>query len=697
MLEIKDLTIKYDRMILDDISISFSRGTVTVISGLSGIGKSSLLNVLGLIKNPNKECSYYLDNERIDFENEIKKADFRLRKIGFIFQQNNLIQGLKAIDNIMIPQNLISSDEGAIEEKANDLINYVGLSEVANSYPCDLSGGEEQRVAIARALMNDADIILADEPTASLDPENSKCILELLKKLAHELNKIVIIVSHDESVAEYGDILYEIKNKKLELIREDFVQPEVVNDIKNNEGKKNFFKFIRNYEKKRRKEKGLGKSLIIATAMIAAFSSIFINFGDSFSQQQKEFINSISENNIFVINDVLGLDAQINYESARSFSDEEYDSIKDIRNIKNIYPFYEFKSYNYSNIKGESTVASIVFEDKSIVDKEIKYSSYNASGFTIVPLYPEEDISNLLLNKKEEENIREGFILANSFAKTLSDTPLKLIGKTVEIRCFVPTKLYDCEAIFSDSKIIKNDSPVYKSVVIKRKITGIMDDIYVNQRSEEAYNYIFLDYKDFINIINENKDTNYLTTNQKFQEKELKPSALMIYADSYDYVPYVKSKIENLSSNYDVVSKGADLEKIEYNLTMIKNTMRVVSILMVLVVMTMFGFVYYFKNRTRKKEVAILKALGITSNDAILLIGYEMILISLKTFLLSIFFSLIIVLLGKVTMLDSLFIVTPFSLLFSFFLSVFIVTASGISSVWKTSRIDIIDAIRNNK
>lgn len=697
MLEIKDLTIKYDRMILDDVSISFSRGTVTVIRGLSGIGKSSLLNVLGLIKTPNEECSYYLDNENIDFNNEIKKADFRLRKIGFIFQQNNLIQGLKSIENIMIPQNLISSDEGAIEEKAIDLINYVGLSEVANSYPGDLSGGEEQRVAIARALMNDADIILADEPTASLDPENSKSILELLKKLAHELNKIVIIVSHDESVSEISDVLYEIKNKKLELIRKDFDQPEQINDISIIEDRKKIFRFIRNYEKKRRKEKGLGKSLIIATALIAAVSSLFINFGDYFNKQQKEFINSISENNIFVINDVLGLDAQIDYESARSFPNEEYDAIKEIRNIKKIYPFYEFKSYNYSNIKGESTVATIVFEDKSIVDKEIKYSSYNQSGFTIVPLYPEEDISNLLLNKVKDDNIREGFVLANSFAKTLSDNPLELIGKIVEIRCFVPTKLFDSEAIFSDNKIIKNDYPVYKSVVIKRKITGIMDDIYVNQRSEEAYNYFYLDYMDFIDIINENKDTNYVTTNQKFPEKELKPSALMIYADSYDYVSYVKSKIENLSSNYDVVSKGADLEKIEYNLTMIKNTMRVVSLLMVLVVMTMFGFVYFFKNRTRKKEVAILKALGITRNDVILLIGYEMIIISMKTFFLSIFFTIVIFLFGKVTMLDRLLTVTPFSLLFCFFLSVFIVTASGISSVWKTSRIDIIDAIRNNK
>lgn len=171
----------------------------------------------------------------------------------------------------------------------------------------------------------------------------------------------------------------------------------------------------------------------------------------------------------------------------------------------------------------------------------------------------------------------------------------------------------------------------------------------------------------------------------------------MIYVDSYDDIPYVKSKIENISTNFEVVSKGADLEKIEYNLMMIKNSMRAISLVLILVVMTMFGFVYYFKNRTRKKEIAILKALGLTRNDVILLIGYEMIIISMKTFLLSIFFTLIIVLFGKISMLDRLFTITPFSLLFCFFLSVFIVTASGISSVWKTSRIDIINAIRNNK
>ncbi len=697
MLKIDNLTIRYDRTILEDVNISFSRGTVTVIKGSSGTGKSSLLNVLGLIKTPNEDCTYFLDNVNIDFKNEFSKADFRLRQIGFIFQQNNLIQGLTTLENIMVPLSIVSADEKSITEKAKHLIGFVGLNEVANNYPSDLSGGEEQRVAIARALMNDAEIILADEPTASLDSLNSRNVLQLLQKLAHELNKIVIIVSHDDTVGGIADNLYEIENKKLTLVKKNNDKNAVLPNIENL-GRKNIFRFIRNYEKKRKKEKGLGKTLIITTAMIAAIATLFINFGDSFSQKQKEFIDSISERSLFVINDTLGLDSQINYGAALSFSQKEYDTINGINNIKKIYPFYEFTSSGFTDLKGKESESTVVLKDNSKVVKKLVYNNYDTPSFCIVPLYPEEDISNLLLNKVKDGNIRDGLVLANSFAKTLSDNPSDLIGKTVEITCFIPTKLYDTEVTRSpDNKVIKADKPIQKAVTIRKKIVGILDDMYVNQRSEEVGNYIFLDYKEFIDLINKNKDTNYIKTNLEFPEKELMPSALMVYVNSYDDVPTVKSKIENISSDFQVISKGADLEKIQYNLNMIKNSMWVVSLVLVGVVMTMFGFVYYFKNRTRKKEVAILKALGITRRDVIFLIGYEMIFISLKTFILSLFFILLIVLGSRVLLIDSLFVVTPFSLLFCFFLSVFIVTASGISSVWRTSRIDIIDAIRNNK
>lgn len=151
MLSIKGLNVQYGkRKILDNIELEFKKGSITVIKGLSGSGKSSLLNILGLLQNPNPGCEYILDGEKINFSDDRQKSLLRLNKIGFVFQQNNLLSDFTAIENIRIPLRLISNDKEFIEKRSNDLVNYVGISEVALNYISELSGGEEQRTAIAR-------------------------------------------------------------------------------------------------------------------------------------------------------------------------------------------------------------------------------------------------------------------------------------------------------------------------------------------------------------------------------------------------------------------------------------------------------------------------------------------------------------------------------------------------------------------
>lgn len=711
MLEISNLFIKYNRVILEDVNVSFQRGAVTVIRGASGSGKSSLLNVLGLIKKPNKECSYCLDGKAIDFNDEERKSKFRLTKVGFVFQQNNLLQELTVIENIMVPMRILSQDNLKVREKAEKLIDYVGLNNVTNNYPADLSGGEEQRVAIARSLINDADIILADEPTASLDSDNSNIILQSFKKLAHELNKIVIIVSHDDMIAEIADIVYEINNKKLTLIKNCNTESENKISSSETEEKKTIINFIKFYGNKRKKEKKLSRMLIIITAIIAAICTLFINFGDSFSMQQKNFINSISERSLFVINDTLGLNSQTNYEDALRFSNEEIEKIKTIPNVNKIYPYYEFTSFGITELNKEK--AQITLKENSKITKEISYNnsftgSSNNSQFRITPLYPEEKIEDVLKYTDKSTNIRDGFVLTAIFAKSLSDNPSNLIGKTLEIKCFVPVKLFDSKATKPQGKnnpdsvinaeTIKIDAPICKLVTISKKITGILPASYNYQKSEENQNLILFDYDEMIKLLNDNKDTNYKETFPGFPEKELGSSALFVNVTSYDDIPIVKPKIENISPAIVVISKVSDIRKIQANLQMMKNVMRGVSIILVVIVMLMFYFVYYFKNRTRKKEIGILKALGLTSRDVVFLIGYEMLIIALKTFILSLIIAILLMLFGnKVLGLDGVLVITFSSVAFCFFLSFFIVIVSGISSIWKTSRIDIIDAIRNNK
>ena len=697
MLEIRNLDIIYERPILNNLSATFRRGAVTAVTGPSGTGKSSLLNVLGLLKTPNKECSYSLDRKEICFTDERAKAAFRAGRIGFIFQQNNLIPELTLLDNILLPLRILSGCESLNREKAEEILAYVNLLQVQGSYPADLSGGEEQRAAIARALAGDADVILADEPTASLDIVNRDKVLRLLKRLALELDKIVIIVTHDEQVASIADKVYAIEEQSLVLIhnhahREREPEPPA----KGSGGRRNLFGFILRYERSRRKEKKLNRTLMGFTALIAAVSTMFFSFGDAFSESQREFIESISEKGLFLINDTLGLDNQINYESALALSQEEQASIRKIRGVDKVYPYYEFTSERSDGKSGEGGWSEAILEDQGRRIKTLE--SGEGQSFAVVPLYPEEEVSRLLLAKEEKGDLRTGLILSEAFALQLSEQPESLIGKTLEISCYMPVKLYDTEVLMDKGAgRFPSDRSIQKLVTVRRRISGIMEQQYVQQRSEEGMNCILMDYESLISMISEGKDLDYTHSSPGFPEKELAPSALVIYVERVEDIPKVKERLERISGDFQVISKGMDLEKISSNLLMIRNTMRIFSLTLVAVVMILFSFIYYFRNRSRKKEVGILKALGLTGSDVLLLVGFEMLGTGLWIFLLSLLFSLLIVLGSRALMLDALFAFSPWMILYCLLLSLFIVTGSGITSVWKTSRVDIIDAIRKNR
>lgn len=715
MLKINNLTIKYERTILENVNISFKRGAITVIKGASGSGKSSLLNILGLIQKPNKDCSYTFDNKNINFDNDSEKAEFRLRNIGFIFQQNNLLQKFTAIQNVSMPMRMLNNSEGFIEEKSSKLINYVGLDDVANDYPESLSGGEEQRVAIARALVNDADIILADEPTAALDRKNVDSILELLKKLAHKLNKIVIIVSHDETVAENGDVIYEISNKKIHRTNNKIDNTcgiEMQKKENNNEIKINKFGFLRFFKKNKKINKRQGKFLVFATAFVAAIATLFINFGEGFSKQQKDFLNSISQNTIFVINDTLGLNTETDYKDAFSFSFSEIEEMKKVPNIKKIYPFFEFSSQGLTKefAKGKQALeqAKIIVKNNNKTIKEIKYDNMGEKGqFRIIPLYPEDNIEIVTDKKSKQMDLRDGVVITESLAKKLNNNIDDLIGKTIEISCFVPTKLYNSTASRpqdgSKEQDVKNeetidiDGSIDKLVVISKKITGVLSNTYDNQRSEENENFILLNYNDMKKILDDNKNVDYKETFPGFKEKEWSPSSLVIDVTSFDNVPIVKTKIEKLSPTITVLSKATDIKAMENNLSMVKNIMQIITIILICIVMLMFGFIYYLKNKTRKKEIGILKALGLRKNDIIVMIGYETVIIAFKTFVLSVVIAFCLMSIGNFVGLKGLLMLTLNSVMFAFGLSFFMVIFSSIFSIWKTSRIDPIDAIRQNK
>lgn len=213
--EIKDLKKGYEKgqiKALNGIDLSIEEGEFVSIIGPSGSGKSTLLNMLGALDLPD---SGSIEVAGFDLTKNKNLNEFRGEKIGFVFQLHNLIPNISVLENVKIPMITKKWSNDKMNERAIHLLDIVGLKDKADKKPNQLSGGERQRVAIARALANEPSIILADEPTGSLDSKTSNKILKQLNKLHKEENVTLIMVTHDMNVARLADRVIEVLDGKI--------------------------------------------------------------------------------------------------------------------------------------------------------------------------------------------------------------------------------------------------------------------------------------------------------------------------------------------------------------------------------------------------------------------------------------------------------------------------------------------------
>jgi len=202
--------------VLKKISYNFKKGKIYSLIGPSGSGKSSLLNLLSLIDRPNSG-SLSIDSNQINFK-DTKKNDFlRAKKIGIIYQQDNLLPDFTALENVYLASLAAGNNKELSVTKAKNLLKKVDLSARSDHYPSELSGGEKQRISIARAIINDPQIILADEPTGSLDLETAKDIFELIKRQINK-DRLIIFATHNRFFANKSDCLLEIVNGNIKTI-----------------------------------------------------------------------------------------------------------------------------------------------------------------------------------------------------------------------------------------------------------------------------------------------------------------------------------------------------------------------------------------------------------------------------------------------------------------------------------------------
>lgn len=198
---------------LKDTSLEMNRGELMLIIGPSGSGKTTLLLVTGGIIEPSTG-DVFIGDHNLKGLSEKRKTLLRLQNIGFVFQNINLIEPLKIIENVAFPARLLYGERTKANKVAAEMIEKVGLRDKIDSYPNDISGGEQQRIAVARALVTDPSILLCDEPTASLDGDSLKTIMKELKMSAEE-GKAVVVVSHDRRLEEYSDRIIEVIDGKI--------------------------------------------------------------------------------------------------------------------------------------------------------------------------------------------------------------------------------------------------------------------------------------------------------------------------------------------------------------------------------------------------------------------------------------------------------------------------------------------------
>ena len=202
--------------VLKKINYKFKKGKIYSLMGPSGSGKSTLLNLLSLIDRPSSGL-ITIENNNIDFKDSEKNDLLRAKKIGIIYQQDNLLSDFTAIENIYLASLAAGNNKVSSITKSKILLRKVGLTSRSDHYPSQLSGGEKQRVSIARALINDPQIILADEPTGSLDLETAKGVFETLKKQINP-HRLIIFATHNRFFADKSDCLLEIVNGNIRTI-----------------------------------------------------------------------------------------------------------------------------------------------------------------------------------------------------------------------------------------------------------------------------------------------------------------------------------------------------------------------------------------------------------------------------------------------------------------------------------------------
>jgi putative ABC transport system permease protein len=651
LLEMKNINKSYrlygnERVqVLHDLNLSFEPGEFVSILGESGCGKSTLLNIIGGMDS-DFEGDVIVQGKSLKSMKEKEVDDYRKNKVGFVFQNFNLIPHLTVLENVTIAMQMTAKSERERNERAKEILSELGMQDQLMKKPNQLSGGQKQRVAIARALANDPEIILADEPTGALDQQTSEQILEVLDRIAQK-GILIITVTHSQKVADKSSRIIKMEDGK---IKEDIKRREryqALPEKYHNKAKTLSFAASFKLAIKNMKLKASRNILVALGSSIGVLSVILmLSLGDGVTKYINDEINA-NVNPLLI--DITKPDkskggeqahpgAAVQYELA-PFDQDDIDKISKIPHVKSVEKVAIFNKRS-----------SVLFEDKRIDVQELSTLSKAVDKEIIVAgSFPEEN--EIVLTKAQAQQLTD------------DKTYKELIGKKI--------------AFF-----VNDIDKEMKPVILEKELTvsGI-----VNQEDIAPPGVLpaYVTYSTLESLYSANG-------------LEVKPAQMNAYADARENVNGIKEKLEKMgysSANTEKILKQVTnyLDMATMVLAGIAGISLIVSGIMILVVL-------YINVVERTREIGILRAIGARKKDIKRIFFSESALIGLFSGLIAIIAAMVLTILLNRMLVDrfgaELIKLSFGNILFGIALSTLISIIAGVLPSSKAAKLDPVESLR---
>ena len=693
---------------LYDINVEFDRGELVSIVGESGSGKSTLMNLIGGLDS-DFTGTIISGGENLKSLSDRELDKYRKNKVGFVFQSFNLISHLSILDNVTLALTLSNVSEKEKVARATEILKRVGLEDQLKKKPTQLSGGQKQRVAIARALINDPEIIIADEPTGSLDSGTTMQILQILKEIA-DSGKLVIMVTHSEKVASVSSRVVEIsdgrivgdhpnknyKREKSPLSEQKTEEPTETNEKTANSKKKNFkdkqnlslwsaikLAFHNMWASK-------VKNFLMAFGVAIGIGSLILmmSFSSGITDYISNLMKSYSDPTIVTISKKTEADDIISAFTASSFTDEEIESlINDINTYLEENPVKGFENFKVTNDNLANDNVEYGFNMFTLVADAKVYPSdsfdiENESQtiyyiYSIPPYYTEQNIIEGQMSQPAELNIigqsgtvnntvqvksGGGFMFSQGIYKLFEEDE-DIIGKEVTISFNIPlgTSGENTKVQFTD------------------KICGVMDTSVMS-----GFLVVYLDYS-YVESLFEAKGVDFAPTTLYIKTpSEALTKAINRYLASTD--SYTGSIEDQLANMFDSM-----MSIIGTSLVVISSISLLVSAMMIMVVL-------YMSVSERTKEIGVLKSIGARRKDIKRIFTSESFLVGVLSGVVGIIFNLILTLIVWLVLTFTIGM-APISYRWWYFVvalavSIVISMLAGLYPASKAAKLDPVESLR---